>query len=61
MEEISYPKNSITIKPNISTLKCNLSIAKGFAVMFNDPNTIAPILGFDYTNIECRSSSNGCL
>ena len=47
--ELSYPKNSTTIKPNISTLKCNLTIAKVvLVILFNEPNTIASILGFDY-------------
>ena len=29
IKELGYPKDTITIKPNISTLKCNLAIAKG--------------------------------
>ena len=48
MKEMGYPKDSIIIRPNISTLKCILTVAKGFAVLFNEPKTIAPILGFDY-------------
>ena len=48
MNEMGYPKDSIIIRPNISTLKCILAVAKGFAVLFNQPKTIAPFLGFDY-------------
>ncbi len=46
MEELGYPKDSITIKSNPHTLKAVLEIKKGFVVIFTEPNSIASLLGF---------------
>ncbi len=45
--EYGYPKDSMKISANRTTLKAVLEIKKGFVVAFTEPNSIASVLGFD--------------
>ena len=45
--KLGFEKNIITILPNKNTLKCVLSISKGYMVDFAPKNSLASILGFD--------------